>query len=72
MSRMSELDIEIRERTVARQTPAEIAKALGIPQHWVVEMIEENAYNDYMDKNASRHYYADDSADADAQAYGTR
>jgi hypothetical protein len=72
MSRMSEIALEIRERTVARQTPAEIAKALGIPQHWVVEMIAENGYNDYMDRNASRHYYADDSADVDALNYGNR
>jgi len=64
MSRMSELDLEIRERMAARQSPVEIAKALGVPSHWVVEIVEENEYND--------HFFAENSADADAQAYGTR
>ena len=72
MGRMSELVIEIRERTAARQAPAEIAKALSIPQHWVVEMIEENEYNDYLNRRASDEFFAEQSADADAEIYGTR
>ena len=72
MGRMSELDIEIRERTAARQAPAEIAKALNIPAHWVVEMVEENAYNDYLNRRASDEFFAEQSADADAEQYGTR
>ncbi len=72
MGRMAELDLEIRERTAARQAPAEIAKALGIPQHWVVEMIEENEYNDYLQHRADEEFAAEQFADADAEAYGLR
>lgn len=72
MSRMSELDLEIRERVAAKQSPVDIAKALGIPSHWVVEITEENEYTDYMERRASEEFYAEQSADADAQAYGTR
>jgi uncharacterized glyoxalase superfamily metalloenzyme YdcJ len=72
MGRMSELDIEIRERTAARQAPAEIAKALGIPVHWAVEIVEENEYNDYLNRRASDEFFAEQSADADAEIYGTR
>lgn len=75
MSYMSELDIAIRERTAEKQSPAEIAKALGIPAHWVTEMIEEDAYNDYnelMNKRADEEFAAEQYADEDALNYGTR
>lgn len=64
MSRMSELDLEIRERTARGDTPDQIAFCLDIPLHWVQEWIGENAYND--------HFFAEQSADADAEMYGTR
>jgi hypothetical protein len=69
MGRMSELDIEIRERLAACETPAKIARDLNIPQHWVDEMSEEDEYIDYMAAQAAYHA---ESADLDAQAYGTR
>ena len=72
MSYMSELDLEIRERTAARQAPAEIAKALGIPAHWVVEIVEENEYVEHLNRRASDEFFAEQSADADAEIYGTR
>jgi uncharacterized glyoxalase superfamily metalloenzyme YdcJ len=72
MSFMSELDIEIRERTAARQAPAEIAKALGIPVHWAVEIIEENEYVEHLNRRASDEFFAEQSADADAEQYGIR
>ena len=72
MSRMSELDMEIRERSAAKQSPAEIAHDLNIPAHWVVEMLAENDYTDYMESRASEEYFAEMQANIDAEAYGTR
>jgi len=72
MSYMSELDLEIRERVAAKQSPAEIAKALDIPAHWVKEMVEENEYNELMDRRYDDAFFAEQSADADAEAYGNR
>ena len=72
MSRMSELDIELRERVAQGQSPSEVAQALGIPKHWVTEMTEENEYQDYMAQRASDEFFAEQSADADALNYGTR
>lgn len=72
MSRMSELDIELRNRVAQGQTPTEVAKALGIPAHWVTEMTEENDYNDYMEERAQQEFAAEQSADEDALNYGTR
>ena len=65
MSRMSELSIEIQERLAEGQTPADVARALDIPTHWVTEIAEEDAYQDYL-------AYANRCADADAIAYGNR
>lgn len=65
MSRMSELSLEIQERLSVGQSPAEVAKALNVPSHWVTEIRDENDYQDYM---ATANAYAD----ADAVAYGTR
>jgi L-fucose isomerase-like protein len=72
MSRMSELDIELRERVAQGQSPSEVAQALGIPKHWVTEMTEENEYQDYMAQRASDEFFAEQAADADALNYGTR
>jgi hypothetical protein len=69
MSRMSELDLQIRERLAALQTPAMIARDLNIPIHWVQEMSEEDEYIDYMAAEAAYHA---ESADLDAANYGTR
>jgi len=72
MSRMSDLDLEIRERNAAKQSPAEIAHDLNIPAHWVVEMLAENDYTDYLESRARGEFFAEQSADADAEIYGTR
>jgi hypothetical protein len=71
MSRMSELAIEISERIRAGHNPAHVARDLGIPIHWVTEIAEENDYNEYMERRASEEFFAEQSADADAMAYGT-
>jgi len=72
VSRMSELDIELRSRVAQGQSPSEVAKALGIPAHWVTEMTEENAYTDYMAERAAQEFAAEQYADEDALNYGTR
>lgn len=75
MSRMSELDIEIRELVREGRAAAEIAQALNIPAHWVTEMIEENDYNaytDYLNRRYDDEFAAEQYADADAEAYGLR
>ena len=69
MSRMSELDIEIRERLAAFETPAKIARDLNIPLHWATEIAEEDEYIDYVAAQAAYHA---ESADLDAIEYGNR
>jgi len=49
MGRMAELDIEIHARLKAGYSHDEIAFVLDIPKHWISEMIEENAFADYME-----------------------
>lgn len=67
MSRMSELSIEIQERLAEGQSVAEISRALNIPPHWVTEIRDEDEFIEYL---SSQIQWAQDSADADAIAYG--
>lgn len=69
MSYMSELSIEIQERFAEGQSVADISRALDIPAHWVTEIVNEDEYIEYV---SSQIQWAQDSADADAVAYGTR
>jgi hypothetical protein len=66
---MSELDIEIRELVREGRAAAEIAQALNIPAHWVTEIVEENEYNE-MEARYRDEFFAEQCADADAEAYG--
>lgn len=65
MSRMSDLHIEISDALAAGEYPENIANRLGVPVEWV-QTVEDDFYNVAF----MRHSYADESADADAIAYG--
>lgn len=70
MGRMSEIAIEISERIRAGDSPTLVARDLNIPKHWVSEIAEENDYNEYMARQADDAFFAEQAADADAEAYG--
>jgi flagellar hook-associated protein 3 FlgL len=69
---ISDAGSEIFQRIRTGQSPSEVAKALGVPSHWVTEISEEDAYNEYMSRRAADEFAAEQFADADALNYGTR
>jgi hypothetical protein len=70
MGRMSELAIEISERISAGDSPTLVARDLNIPKHWVSEIAEEDEYN-AMEARYRDEFFAEQSADADVEIYGT-
>jgi hypothetical protein len=72
MGRMSEIAVEISERLDNGEEPKSVADSLNIPVEWVFNFENDSREYEEWSQRLDDEFFAEQSADADAENYGTR